>query len=102
VQQATKRLLSIDELSHHIGIGKGTLYNWVSQRKIEKIKFKEFAKMYLKVYAKLNKRAWTRDETSINNLNVIVALNTGMRKGEMLTLKWEDVDFRQKMIYFIK
>jgi len=41
--------------------------------------------MYLEVYAKLNKRAWTRDETSINNLNVIVVLNTGMRKGEMLT-----------------
>ena len=38
-------------------------------KKVEKIKFKEFAKMYLEVYAKLNKRSWTRDETSINNLN---------------------------------
>jgi len=38
VPQATKRLLSIDELSRFIGISKGTLYNWVSQRKIPFVK----------------------------------------------------------------
>lgn len=30
---------------------------------------------------------------------VITALNTGMRKGEILGLKWHDVDFRRNIIY---
>jgi len=30
---------------------------------------------------------------------VIVALNTGMRLGEILNLKWQDLDFNQKFIY---
>ncbi|MDP8296838.1 MAG: site-specific integrase [Candidatus Orphnella occulta] len=29
---------------------------------------------------------------------VIVALNTGMRKGEILSLKWHDIDFRHSII----
>ncbi len=29
---------------------------------------------------------------------VISALNTGMRKAEILNLKWKDIDFRQRMI----
>ena len=29
---------------------------------------------------------------------VTVALNTGMRQGEQLTLKWEDVDFKNRII----
>ena len=36
--ETTKRLLSIDELSHFMGVSKGTLYNWVSQRKIPLVK----------------------------------------------------------------
>ncbi|MCX5657771.1 MAG: site-specific integrase, partial [Candidatus Omnitrophica bacterium] len=32
---------------------------------------------------------------------VVVALNTGMRKGEILGLKWHDVDFRQGIIYLL-
>ncbi len=30
---------------------------------------------------------------------VVVALQTGMRQGEILGLKWEDVDFEQRTIY---
>lgn len=32
---------------------------------------------------------------------VIVALNTGMRRGEILNLKWNDVDFKQDIIYLL-
>ncbi|HEY3042301.1 MAG TPA: tyrosine-type recombinase/integrase [Pyrinomonadaceae bacterium] len=30
---------------------------------------------------------------------VVVALHTGMRQGEILGLKWENVDFEQRTIY---
>ena len=33
---------------------------------------------------------------------VITALNTGMRKGEILNLKWQDVDFRRNIIHIYK
>lgn len=33
---------------------------------------------------------------------VIVALNTGMRKGEILNLKWHDIDFNRGIIYLLK
>ncbi|MFH1779506.1 MAG: site-specific integrase [Candidatus Omnitrophota bacterium] len=32
---------------------------------------------------------------------VIVALNTGMRRGEILNLKWRDVDFQRGIIYLL-
>ncbi|MFH0732203.1 MAG: site-specific integrase [Candidatus Omnitrophota bacterium] len=32
---------------------------------------------------------------------VVVALNTGMRKGEILGLKWQDVDFRRSIIFLL-
>ena len=30
---------------------------------------------------------------------VVIALNTGMRKGEILGLKWQDIDFKRGIIY---
>ena len=32
---------------------------------------------------------------------VILALNTGMRKGEILGLKWRDIDFKRGIIYLL-
>ncbi len=32
---------------------------------------------------------------------VILALNTGMRKGEIFNLKWNDIDFRKRIIYVL-
>ena len=160
----------------------------------EKIKFKDFAKIYLESYSKPNKKSWQRDEASIKHLKrsfggkylfeisslnienykrkrieekampgtidkelgclkhifvkakewgkikenpavkvkllridnarlryleeeeikklvnacsdhlkpiVIVALLTGMRRGEVLNLKWRDIDFNQNVIYLL-
>ncbi|MCP4651899.1 MAG: tyrosine-type recombinase/integrase [Candidatus Omnitrophica bacterium] len=33
---------------------------------------------------------------------VVVALNTGMRRGEILGLKWADIDFRRGIIYLLE
>ncbi|PIV64039.1 MAG: hypothetical protein COZ37_01245 [bacterium (Candidatus Ratteibacteria) CG_4_10_14_3_um_filter_41_18] len=33
---------------------------------------------------------------------VTIALNTGMRKGEILNLKWRDIDFNQRIIYLLE
>lgn len=33
---------------------------------------------------------------------VIVALHTGMRKGEILNLKWKDVDFKRRILTVVK
>ena len=33
---------------------------------------------------------------------VAIAVCTGMRKGEILNLKWPDVDFRRKIITILK
>ncbi len=162
-------------------------------KRAKKVLFDDFAKMYLEVYSKPNKRSWTRDRTCIDHLKeffggkylhemlpldieeykksrigkvsprtvnielsclramfnkaiswskavqnpvkhvkmlseknrrlrylqedemerliancpdylrpiVMMALNTGMRKGEILNLKWEDVEMGTRIIYVV-
>ncbi|MFQ5834580.1 MAG: hypothetical protein ACE5HR_01480 [bacterium] len=55
-------------------------------QKHQKIKFEEMGKLFLDNYSKPNKRSWRRDE----------------EKGEILNLKWPDVDFRRKIITILK
>lgn len=38
------------------------------------------------------------DTPNAQNIGILLALCTGMRIGEVCALKWEDVDFRQKVI----
>ncbi|MFW6016503.1 MAG: tyrosine-type recombinase/integrase [bacterium] len=54
---------------------------------------------------------WTREETDIflkeagsSNFYILfyLALNTGMRQGELLGLKWSDIDFKKKLIKVIR
>jgi integrase len=48
--------------------------------------------------------AYVRSHTKSQHLEAIIvtALNTGMRKGEILNLRWEDVDLRQGYITVVK
>jgi len=41
---------------------------FLDKKKEEKVKFQEFARTFIEVYSKPNKRSWTRDELSIKNL----------------------------------
>jgi len=63
----------------------------------------------VKLFKENNKRLRFLSEEEINRLLsvcdgylrdiVIVALNTGMRKGEIFNLKWQDIDFELKLIH---
>lgn len=63
----------------------------------------------VKLFKENNKRLRYLEKEEIVNLLskcgghlkpiVITALNTGMRKGEILGLKWHDIDFRRNIIY---
>jgi len=65
----------------------------------------------IKFYKENNKRLRYLEPEEINRLLqecsehlrpiVILALNTGMRLGEILNLKWRDIDLDQKLIYII-
>lgn len=72
-------------------------------------KLKESPAKHIKLFKENNKRTIYLEQPEINNLLsnchgylrviVIIALNTGMRKGEILGLRWEDIDFNIDIIY---
>lgn len=74
-------------------------------------KLKENPAKNIKLFKENNKRTIYLEEPEINNLLsnchgylkviVILALNTGMRKGEILNLKWDDIDFKMDIIYLL-
>lgn len=65
----------------------------------------------VKLFKENNKRLRYLEKEEIVNLLskckgylkpiVIVALNTGMRRGEILNLKWHDIDFRHNVIFLL-
>lgn len=84
-----------------------SMYN----RAIEWDKAKDNPVLKVKLFKENNKRVRYLEREEITKLLaecnehlkpiVIVALNTGMRKGEILSLKWHDVDFRRGIIYLL-
>jgi len=76
-------------------------------KRAKKVLFDDFAKML----SEKNRRLRYLQEDEIGRLIancpdylrpiVVMALNTGMRKGEVLNLKWEDVDLGTRIIYVV-
>ncbi|MCD6219046.1 tyrosine-type recombinase/integrase [Candidatus Calescamantes bacterium] len=184
----SKSLAELALKKRKIEIAEG---KFLDKRKKERIRFRDFAKEFLEVYSKPNKRSWKRDEISIKHLSkffggkylseitpydienykkeriqkvspstvnreltclktifnkaiqwekidgnpvrkvrlykennqrvryltqeeirklinnaqeplksiIILALNTGMRQGEIMNLKWQDIDLENRVIY---
>ncbi len=44
------------------------------------------------LFKALNEAEWVKDI-------VVMAINTGMRRGEIFDLKWFDVDFNRRMVH---
>lgn len=64
--------------------------------KIKRLKLPEKLPMYYK-REEIDKLLANIDSPDFKDL-VVVALNTGLRQGELITLKWEDVSFETKSI----
>jgi Site-specific recombinase XerD len=80
-------------------------------RAIEWGKIKDSPAKTVKLFRENNKRLRYLEKEEIVKLlancnkylkaMVILALNTGMRRGEILGLKWHDIDFRRGIIYLL-
>ncbi|MBN1353805.1 MAG: site-specific integrase [Candidatus Omnitrophica bacterium] len=78
-------------------------------RAIEWEKLKENPARKVKLFRENNKRTRFLEREEIKKLidnadgyikNIlIIAINTGMRRGEILKLKWRDIDFKNSLIY---
>jgi integrase len=46
------------------------------------------------------REAWLRDANDTLRLYILAALHTGARRGELLRIRWKDVDFRAGTLTF--
>jgi len=70
-------------------------------RKVKAFPEKKFARLR---YLSEDEIKWLLSECHIPHLKmaVIMALNTGMRKGEILNLKWNNIDFNNRYVHIEK
>ena len=62
---------------------------------------------YQKVSDKVEKHVWTKEEAQIVEeycmncfrLDIVIFLNTGIRRSELLGLKWSDIDFENNIMH---
>lgn len=62
---------------------------------------------YQKVSDKAEKHVWTKEQAQIAEdyckhclrLDIVVYLNTGIRRSELLGLKWSDIDFKNNIMH---
>ena len=85
-----------------MGIYKAIEWGKVHDNPVRKVRFFPENKRHLRYFTKEEIKALYNACAEHLKPIIIVALNTGMRKGEILNLKWEDIDFRQKIIYLLE
>lgn len=84
-------------LRHMFNLGKK--WKIVYENPVNEVKFLQERKIEMKI---LNREEADRlVEAAVDYLKpmIIIALNTGMRRGEILNLRWNDIDFDQYYIF---
>ena len=75
-------------------------YDYILQ--INKINMPRVAKKILSTEEKSKLEKYCVEKNTLKALGIIICLNTGMRIGEICSLKWKDIDLEMKKIYVDK
>ena len=78
-------------------------YNSILQ--VKRINLPKLEKSRLKILnqkEKLKLEKYCMEKRSLKTLGIVVCLNTGMRVGEICSLKWKNIDIEEKKIYVDK
>lgn len=73
--------------------------------KIKKLSLPKQEKSRIKVFTQKEKEKiekYCMQEKTLKGLGIIICLNTGLRIGEICALKWENINFEEKLIYVKK